>query len=276
MNSALWVVATPLGNLGDISSRAVSVLKKAEVILAEDTRRAGRLLQGLDISGKRLLSLHEHNEDQRISQVVKNVDQGMDCCLISDAGTPLMADPGYRLVRAFRKKGLPVIPVPGPCAPVTALMASGIAPYPFSFLGFVPRKKGELEALFTRWKDVPTTLVFFERKNRVSSCLEVACRVLGPREFCLARELTKKFEEFIFGVLGSTEVSSQDLLGEITIVLGPPDREPSRTDPARVLELIREYRDRGHRPRKLVGLVQAGTSGWTSKEIYDLVVRGDN
>lgn len=271
MNSALWVVATPLGNLGDISSRAVSVLEKCDIILAEDTRRAGRLLEALGIAGKKFLSLHEHNEEQRIDYVMEQVGHGIDCCLISDAGTPLLADPGYRLVRAFRKNNLPVVPVPGPCAPVAALMASGIPPYPFVFLGFVPRKSGELKALFNSWADVQATLVFFERKNRIASTLEVAFQVLGKREFCLAREMTKKFEEFIFGFLGDSDIALHDLQGEITVVLGPPDRVTIKTPLSDVQDLISEFAGQDIKPRQAVRAIREKISGWSSREIYDLM-----
>jgi 16S rRNA (cytidine1402-2'-O)-methyltransferase len=276
LNSALWVVATPLGNLGDISPRAVSVLKKAGLILAEDTRRTGLLLSSLGISGPKFSSLHEHNEEQRINLALKSVEQGIDCCLVSDAGTPLMADPGYRLVRAFRQKGLPVIPVPGPCAPVAALMACGIPPYPFTFLGFLPRKKGELEELFSRWKNVGTTLVFFERKNRVIPCLEAAFKQLGPREFCLARELTKKYEEFIFGILGQTEIHKDSLKGEITIVIGPPDKDISRTSQENIDKLIDHYSSRGLKPRQTAALIHKETTGWSSKDIYELIIKSES
>ncbi|MFP4396491.1 MAG: 16S rRNA (cytidine(1402)-2'-O)-methyltransferase [Desulfonatronovibrio sp.] len=276
LNSALWVVATPLGNLGDISPRAISILQKAGLILAEDTRRAGLLFAGLGISARKFSSLHEHNEDQRINLAVSKVEQGIDCCLVSDAGTPLMADPGYRLVRAFRQKGLPVFPVPGPCAPVAALMACGLPPYPFSFLGFLPRKKGELQSLFARWKDVPATLVFFERKNRVTSTLQSAFEQLGPREFCLAREMTKKHEEFISGVLGQTNIQGDSLLGEITIVIGPEAKDAQKTSVEKVRGLIDRHSGQGLKPRPLAALIQKETSGWSSKQIYDLLIQSES
>lgn len=276
LNSALWVVATPLGNLGDISPRAISILQKAGLILAEDTRRAGLLFAGLGISGRKFSSLHEHNEEQRVNLAISKVEQGIDCCLISDAGTPLMADPGYRLVRAFRQKGLPVFPVPGPCAPVTALMACGLPPYPFSFLGFLPRKKGELQNLFARWKDVPATLVFFERKNRVVSSLQSAFDQLGPREFCLAREMTKKYEEFIFGVLGRTHIQKDNLLGEITVVIGPAAKDEQKTSIEKIQALLDQHSGQGLKPRPLASLIQKETTGWSSKEIYDLLTQSES
>ncbi len=269
------MVATPLGNLGDLSPRAILALQNAGLILAEDTRKSGLLLAGLGIKAKKFSSLHEHNEEQRIKMAIMKVEQGIDCCLICDAGTPLMADPGYRLVRAFRKKQLTVIPVPGPCAPVTALMACGIPPYPFTFLGFLPRKPGELDGLFARWKDMPSTLVFFERKNRVRQTLQKAYDWFGPREYCLARELTKTYEEFIFGVLGQKDIPAESLRGEITIVIGPPDKKPQKTSEDQIQSLIRSYSCQNLKPRKTASLISRKASGWSSRDIYDLIIKSE-
>lgn len=276
MNSALWVVATPLGNLGDISQRAISTLQNAKIIFAEDTRRAGHLLDSLGIKGPKFLSLHEHNEEQRIKIAIEQVKAGSDCCLVSDAGTPLMADPGYRLVRSFRQNNLPVVPVPGPCAPIVALMASGIAPYPFTFLGFLPRKKGELESLFTQWKDLPSTLVFFERKNRVTASIDTAFKILGPREFCLTRELTKKFEEFIPGTLGRTTINSDSLLGEITVVIGPPFKDRTPTEKAHLLKVVDRHIQKGCKLKQAAKLASQECTGWNSKQIYNLLIDKNN
>ncbi len=249
-------------------------MKQSGLILAEDTRRAGMLLAKLGISGQKFASLHEHNEEQRVRLALDIVRQGIDCCLISDAGTPLLADPGYRLVRAFRREGLPVIPVPGPCAATAALMACGIPPYPFTFLGFLPRKRGEVEDLFAAWREAQTTLVFFERKNRLTSSLNTAFAQLGPREFCLAREMTKRYEEFIFGILGETEIPQESLLGEMTVVIGPPGKNTWKTHPDRVHDLIGRH-SRELKPRQAASLIQKKTTGWSSKEIYDLMIKSE-
>lgn len=140
MYGTLWIVATPLGNLGDFSPRARQTLETADLILAEDTRRAGHLLQLAGVAGKSLLSLHEHNEISRIGEVMALLEQGQQVAVVSDAGTPLIADPGFRLVAACRRQGVPVVPVPGPCAPIAALMASGLPPYPFVFWDFFPAR----------------------------------------------------------------------------------------------------------------------------------------
>ena len=274
MYGTVWIVATPLGNLGDFSPRARQTLEGADIVLAEDTRRAGHLLQLAGIPGKRLISLHEHNETQRIDEVLALLSQGMQVAVVSDAGTPLIADPGYRLVAACRKQGISVVPVPGPCAPITALMASGLPPYPFVFLGFLPRKSGDTRALLRPYADLSATLVFFERKNRVLPTLELVHEVLGGREFCIARELTKKHEQFINGRLGQMPDFDGELLGEVTVVIGPPVEIQATSGPevqALVQALIRE----GKRPKDAARTVRDQVSGWSVKQIYEMIVEQD-
>jgi 16S rRNA (cytidine1402-2'-O)-methyltransferase len=274
MFGTVWIVATPLGNLGDFSPRARQTLEAADIILAEDTRRTGQLLQLAGVTGKRLLSLHEHNENARIDEVLELLGAGKDVAVVSDAGTPLIADPGYRLVAACRRAGVRVVPVPGPCAPIAALMASGLPPYPFVFLGFPPRKTGEARALFAAYAQVPATLVFFERKNRVGPTLELLHEVLGEREFCLTRELTKKHEQFINGRLGQALETEGELLGEVTVIIGPPG-EAAETDAAEVLRLARDMVSQGMRPKDAARAVRGMTQGWSVKRIYEMIVEQD-
>ncbi len=271
MHGTLWVVATPLGNLGDFSPRARQTLEEADVILAEDTRRAGHLLQLVGIAGKRLVSLHEHNEAERIADVLGWLRDGQRVAVVSDAGTPLIADPGYRLVAACRAGDLSVVPVPGPCAPITALMARGLPPYPFTFLGFLPRKSGDARELLREHAQVRTTLVFFERKNRVPETLALAHTVLGEREFCLARELTKKHEQFINGRLGQPLECDDELLGEVTVVVGPP-QDMALSTREDVLALIPSMLVQGGRPKDVARLIQARVRGWSAKRIYELLM----
>lgn len=274
MYGTLWIVATPLGNLGDFSPRARQTLEDADVILAEDTRRAGHLLQLSGLAGKRFLSLHEHNESSRISEVLALLEQGLAVAVVSDAGTPLIADPGYRLVAACRQQGIRVVPVPGPCAPIAALMASGLPPYPFVFLGFLPRKGGDARALLRPFAQLGATLVFFERKNRVLPTLEVAFEMLGEREFCLARELTKKHEQFINGRLGQLQDFTEELLGEVTVIIGPPEEiaATSRTD---VLARVQSLMSAGMHAKDAARTVRDQTHGWSVKQIYELIVEHD-
>jgi 16S rRNA (cytidine1402-2'-O)-methyltransferase len=275
MYGTVWIVATPLGNLGDFSPRARQTLEGADIVLAEDTRRAGHLLQLAGISGKRLISLHEHNEAQRIDEVLALLSQGMQVAVVSDAGTPLIADPGYRLVAACRKQGISVVPVPGPCAPITALMASGLPPYPFVFLGFLPRKSGDTRALLRPYADLSATLVFFERKNRVLPTLELVHEVLGGREFCIARELTKKHEQFINGRLGQMPDFDGELLGEVTVVIGPPVEIHATSGPE-VLALVQALIREGKRPKDAARTVRDQVSGWSVKQIYEMIVEQDS
>jgi len=273
-SARLWVVATPLGNPGDLSPRAREALIRADLVLAEDTRRAGLLFSRLGIESHGFTSFHEHNEDARIESVLTALRQGRDVALISDAGTPLVSDPGYRLVRACREAGLGVTPVPGPSAVLAALSASGLPPHPFVFLGFLPRKQGQIARLFEQYAALALTLVFFERKTRLPEALAAAFAALGDRRFCIARELTKEHEEFIFGRLNEWETKSRDLLGEVTVVVAPPE-EGQLTDEARLDAIAAEERAKGGSPREIARRVKDRTTGWTAKEIYARFERHD-
>ena len=265
----LWVVATPLGNLGDLSKRARDVLASVEVVLAEDTRKAGIFLQRLDLPRKRLLSLFEHNEEKRIGTVLELLESKGDVALISSAGTPLIADPGYRLVRACREAGFQVVPVPGPSAPIAALMASGLPPYPFTFLGFLPRKEGEKERLFSAFAALKTTLIFFERSSRIIQTLQTARESLGAREVCIAREISKQYEEFIYLRLEKELKRAEDLRGEITIIIGPAEAE-KQTPLEEVLQIMEQESLEGGAAKQIVGRVQEQVKGWKAKELYQL------
>lgn len=263
----LWIVATPLGNPGDLSPRARQVLTEADGVLAEDTRRAGLLFSRWGLAAPHFTSFHEHNESERHDGVLALLRQGRNLALISDAGTPLLSDPGFRLVRACREEGIRVSPVPGPFAPATALCACGLAPQPFVFLGFAPRKKGERESFFAPFAALAASLVFFERRDRLPATLAVAGKVLGQREICIARELTKTHEEFIFLNLDEAAELSQDLLGEITVVIGPP-LAGARTSEAELERIAAEERKAGGGARETARRVKERVRGWSGKEIY--------
>ncbi len=200
MKGTLYLVATPIGNLKDITLRALEILKSVDRIACEDTRHSLKLLQAYEIS-KPLLSLHQHNEVKRSTVVLEKLQAGESIALISDAGTPLVSDPGYRLVRAVLEAGLNVESIPGPCAAINALALSGLPTDSFYFLGFLPPKSAARQRRFEALRDFPSTLVFYESPHRIQKFLQEAHGVFGAREVVIAREMTKKFEEVYRGPL---------------------------------------------------------------------------
>ena len=268
--ATLFIVATPLGNPADLSPRASEVLGAVDAVLAEDTRRTGLLLKTLGVTARRLVSFHEHNEEARLPQVLAMLAEGQDVALVSDAGTPLLADPGYRLVRAAREAGYRVTPVPGPSALVTALSAAGVAPYPFSFLGFPPRSASEVRELFSRFGATGASLVFYERKNRLADTLAAAFTALGDRECVICRELTKTFEEFLPGRLADFAGRDLELLGEVTVIIGPGELRRSSDEDAKAA-LAEAARD-GGRPKDVARRALSRLTGWTLKELYAMVI----
>lgn len=224
---ALYVVATPIGNLGDITRRAVDTLGAADVVLAEDTRRTGMLLRRLEIS-TRLVSAHEHNEASRARLVVEMLREGKSVALVSDAGTPLLSDPGARIVAEAAAAGFPVVPVPGASALLSALVASGIAAERFTFYGFPPRKGPERAALLEEVAALPHAAVLYESPNRVGRLLADLAEAAGAvRRVAVARELTKLHEEVFRGTLADAAGHfSGEVLGEIAVVVeGRPVNE---------------------------------------------------
>jgi len=222
------MVATPIGNLGDLSPRALAALRGADAVLCEDTRVTGAMLARHGVSVT-LLPLHEHNEDDQTPRVLERLRAGQCVALVSDAGTPLVSDPGYRLVRAAIAEGLPVGAVPGPNAAVMALTLSGLPPHPFLFLGFLPAKAGPRAAELARLRaaeraGLSASLVFYESPHRVAESLAAMAEALGgERPAAVARELTKRFEEVRRGSLAAlaAHYAAAGARGEITVVVGP-------------------------------------------------------
>lgn len=222
MAGTLYVVATPIGNLEDITYRAVEVLRRAACIACEDTRQTRKLLQRYGIQA-RLESYHEHNEQQRSLELLKRLEAGDDIALVSDAGTPLVSDPGFRLVRRAVQQGIRVVPVPGPAAFVAALSASGLETDSFYFGGFLPRRKTERKRLLESLAALPCTLVFYEAPHRILETLADIEAVMPARPVVLARELTKVHEEFLRGTAGELrqQLSRRSAVrGEITLLIG--------------------------------------------------------
>lgn len=265
----LWVVGTPLGNPGDLSPRARACLEDADLVLAEDTKREGLACARWGVQVRRFVSYHDHNEKGKAASVLDLLREGKNIALISDAGMPVMADPGYVVIRACREAGLPVSVIPGPCAPVTALAGSGIPPQPFIFFGFLPRKRSDQESTLAPYAALPVTLVFFERRDRMEDTLKNALALLGPREVCVARELTKTHEEYLrFRLESMPDLSG--ILGEVTVIIGPPEG-PVRSDREEVVRIIAEEMPLGGAPRAVARRVQSRVRGWTTGEIYALI-----
>ncbi|NDV63330.1 16S rRNA (cytidine(1402)-2'-O)-methyltransferase [Puniceicoccales bacterium CK1056] len=205
--AGLYLIATPIGNLGDVSQRAIKTMSDVNRLYAEDTRHSRKLLNHLGID-RGLLACHEHNEAALTEEICRMISNGDSCGLISDAGTPGISDPGFRLVRACRKAGLPVIPIPGASAVVTALSVSGLPTDSFLFVGFLPPKRAARLRHFEENKEVQTTLVYFESTHRIEKFITDAETVFGPdRVICIARELTKHHETVLTGPL--QEVASR-------------------------------------------------------------------
>src|SRR5688572_14237676 len=222
MPGKLLVVATPIGNLGDLSPRAREAFAEADLVACEDTRVTGRLLHHLGLR-KPLLSLHEHNERQRLPRLVEALEAGQTVALASDAGTPLLSDPGFLLVREAAARGIPIEPIPGPSAVLAALAASALPPYPFTFAGFPPPKSGKRRSFYRGWAGLGHTLVVFESPHRLLASLEDALTEMGDRPAAIARELTKMHEEVLRGTLSGllAELKARPTLkGEFVLVIG--------------------------------------------------------
>jgi 16S rRNA (cytidine1402-2'-O)-methyltransferase len=227
----LVLVSTPIGNLGDISARARAALDACDLILCEDTRRTGRLLAAMDIRG-RTETLHEHNEDARIESVLGRLRANQTIVLVSDAGTPLVSDPGYRLVRAAIAADLPVTAIPGANAAVTALILSGLPPMPFMFLGFPPAKQAARRTSFSGLRaaeraGLSATLVWHEAPHRLLETLADLLEIFGDRSAAVARELTKRFETVERGKVSylADLFTREPPRGEITLLVGPPETD---------------------------------------------------
>ncbi|HEX6202003.1 MAG TPA: 16S rRNA (cytidine(1402)-2'-O)-methyltransferase [Thermoanaerobaculia bacterium] len=222
MPGKLLVVATPIGNLDDLSPRARDALAAADLVACEDTRHTGRLLAHLGLD-KPLVSLHEHNERQRLPRLLADLDDGRTIALVSDAGTPLVSDPGYLLVREAAARGVRVEPLPGPSALLAALVASALPPHPFTFAGFPPPKPGKRRNFYRRWAALDHTLVFYESPHRLLPSLADARAELGDRPAAVCRELTKLHEEVLRGRLSEIEAelaTRPAVKGEIVLVVG--------------------------------------------------------
>jgi len=227
----LYLVATPIGNLEDITLRAIRILKEADIIACEDTRQTQKLLQHYGIR-KEMVSYHEHNELTRSPELAIELEQGAKIALVSDAGTPGISDPGHRLVTLCLRHHIPVVPIPGPSALVAALAASGLPTEEFLFIGFLPPRAGARRKALDALKAESRTLIFYEAPHRVVETLADATEILGPRPAVIAREVTKIHEEFLRGPLAELLESARKRAprGEITLLIGPGDPQAQQVE----------------------------------------------
>ena len=232
MAGTLYLVATPIGNLEDITYRAVRILGEVDLIACEDTRRTRKLLNHFEISTP-TMSCHEHNETVRTAQLVEKLERGADVALVSDAGTPLVSDPGYHLVACALEKGIPVVPVPGASAMLAAVAAAGLPCDSFHFAGFLPSKASQRRKALEQLVDLSSTVIFYEAPHRILDTLADLDELLGDRPVVLARELTKAHEEFLRGAAGSirTQLAARpSVKGEMTVLIAKAAATP-RTAP---------------------------------------------
>jgi len=272
MPGQLYLVATPIGNLEDITYRAVRVLREVSVIACEDTRQTRKLLDHFQIQ-KPTVSYHEHNEAERAAELVARLLAGESIALVSDAGMPLVSDPGYRLVRAAIDNGVAVQPIPGPSASLTALAASGLPTDAFHFGGFLPAKPTQRAKLLESLANEEATLIFYEAPHRVLEALDSITAAFGPRRVVVARELTKIHEEFLRGTAGEirSQLESRDSIrGEITILIAKAETpQPDDTPIPEAVEILVQLGV----PRMDAIKEVARSRGLSKREVYDQILK---
>jgi 16S rRNA (cytidine1402-2'-O)-methyltransferase len=272
----LYLVGTPIGNLEDITLRALRILKEVDLIACEDTRHTQKLLNHYDIA-KTLVSYHEHNEMTRSPELLIKLEDGAKIALVSDAGMPLVSDPGYRLVTLCVRHKIRVVPIPGPSAMLAALAGSGVPSEEFLFVGFLPARSGERRRMLERLRIEERTIILYEAPHRIAESIADAREILGDRPACIAREVTKLHEEFLRGKLSQLEESlaERPARGEITLVVGPPEAsavsgqvDTSQSLSDRVEELIRQAK----LDRKEALKLAAKERGISRRAAYDQLV----
>jgi 16S rRNA (cytidine1402-2'-O)-methyltransferase len=270
---SLYVVATPIGNMRDVTLRAVEVLRAAPIVAAEDTRRTRALLEHLGISGKRLVSLHAHSTESDVERLAEHLATGEDVAFATDAGTPLVSDPGSALVTAAIRVGAPVVPVPGPSAVLAALVKSGLASDAgFRFVAFLPREGARRREAIETIAGTPEPVVLFESPLRLAATLKELGEAMPGRTACVVREITKVHEEAVRGTLSSLAGDPREWRGEITLVLGAHrPEERASIDDAALDARIREELSRGLHAKAVAERV-AAWSGRPRRELYARVV----
>ncbi|OGR29781.1 MAG: 16S rRNA (cytidine(1402)-2'-O)-methyltransferase [Desulfuromonadaceae bacterium GWB2_53_15] len=272
MTGTLYIIATPIGNLEDVTYRAARILGEVDLIAAEDTRHSLKLLNHLNIS-KPLTSYFDHNQQLKGERILGTLLQGKSVALISDAGTPCVSDPGYHLVRDAVAAGITVIPIPGPCAAVTALSASGLPSDNFTFAGFPPSRQGKRRSFLAGLAGLPGTLVLYEAPHRLENSLRDLREVLGDRQIVVARELTKIFEEFIRGTVSEvmTAVAQNKVRGEVVILVAPGEPAEQAAEP--LDEVLRRLLDEEGLSVKDAARKAVEITGFSRNEAYSEAIR---
>ena len=274
LENALYIVPTPIGNMQDITLRAIEVLKNVTLIAAEDTRHSKLLLDHIGVHGIKLISCHDHNEEQRVELIKNEVEKGGSVALISDAGTPLISDPGYRVVSLCSALGVKVIPLPGPCAAITALEAAGLPTDSFLFAGFLPVKDKELRQRISGLVKSPVTTVFYESPRRIQNTVEIMAQIIPNHEVCLCRELTKAFESvYRFKAQELPSFLSEDdnrTRGEFVIVVGPAPVTENKDIDEKVIKALTDLIKVA--PVKAVCATLSELSGINRNQLYDLAL----
>jgi 16S rRNA (cytidine1402-2'-O)-methyltransferase len=270
LTAGLYIVSTPIGNLRDITLRALDVLKLADHILAEDTRQTGKLLGHYNIKAE-LSAYHDHNAAKRVPKLVERLEGGEVIALVSDAGTPLVSDPGYKLARAAIEAGVKVIPIPGASAVLAALTLSGLPSDRFSFGGFLPPKTSARKSYLQDYTAAAGTLIFFETAPRLAASLKDIRSVLGDRPIALTRELTKRYEEARYGSISAVveTLETSPPRGEIVLCIGPSSS--AETWESAAVEAALPAAIAAHGVKQAASMI-AGASGWKKRNVYQLAL----
>lgn len=266
----LYLVATPIGNMDDMSIRMVNTLKEVDFIAAEDTRNTGLLLKHFGITTKQI-SFHEHNAKEKIPDLIRLLKSGQNIAQVSDAGLPSISDPGHDLVKAAIAEEIAVVTVPGPSAGISALIASGLAPQPHIFYGFLPRKAGQQKEFFSNKKAYPETQIFYESPHRVKATLENMFSIYGDRSVVLVRELTKIYEEYQRGLISEVleSISENPFKGECLLIVEGASEEALDLSEADLLAEIEQLLAAGTKKNQAIKEV-AKKYGWNKSELYAL------
>ncbi|MBD9085617.1 16S rRNA (cytidine(1402)-2'-O)-methyltransferase [bacterium] len=271
-NPTLYLIPTPIGNLEDITLRAINILKKVEVIFCEDTRVTALLLNHLDIK-KKLISSHKFNESMNDDKLLEYLNNGVDVGLVTDRGTPIISDPGYELVKVAISNNFNVVALPGPTAFVPALIASGLSPQPFLFYGFLNSKESKMKKELEELKNEKSTIIFYEAPHRIQSTLSIIRDILGNRNACISREISKKFEEIYRGTIDELLLETIEIKGEIVLIVAG-NNEVNHYDHLTIIEHVNLYIKEGYSSKDAIKKV-SNDRGLNKSEVYKEYHRGE-